>query len=74
MIGTLGVKINVGEYAGSDEGVGEEVVVIDMVLLLGANGDRLSNGYDPLHPARRARSSNSATSDSLMSISDLVCV
>ena len=71
-MGTLGVKINVGEYAGNDEGVGEEVVVIDMVLLLGANGDRLSNGDDPLLPARLARSSNSATSDSLTSISDLV--
>ena len=74
-MGMLDGQIKTGEYVGNDEEEGREVVVVcDIVLWVGANGDRLSNGDDPLHPARRARSSNSATSDSLMSSIDLVCV
>ena len=73
-MGMLGVQIRAGEYVGSEEDEDREVVVCAIILRVGANGDRLSNGDDPLHPARRARSSNSATSDSLMSSIDLVCV
>ena len=42
-----------------------------MEILAGANGNRLSNGDDPVHPACRARSSSSINSASLMSSDDL---
>ena len=69
--------IKTGEYVGkdndgdNDEEEGKEVVVYAIVLW-GANGDWLPKGDIPLHPARRARSSSSAISASVMSKVDLV--
>ena len=72
-MGAFEERIITGEYVGNDEEEENEVVVYDTVLWVGANGDRLSNGDDPVHPACRARSSSSITSASLMFSDDLNC-